>query len=287
MKTLKPLLTTISILSLAVLSTQVSPAQPTNPITKLIVGPMNVLWDFSQLTNNLQSEDWTIEKVSGGQTNGAEVAFDAPFAQDAKGKLFGSGPTTVDLNPDLSAPQPITFPGNYVTKGSVTSSKGVARVTLSITVSGRAVLGNDKHPAAERAVTASAHGTLTFNANTGQWAGRASQKAAAAGIGAISETKTFGPSALPAELGDGTWTLVLSFEAPTGNKLKGTATVTLNTGQVYPFDFTGTYASHNRQSKLNLKGSGVGSGSILQVMLQDSNIIKMTGRVAGQSVNIK
>ena len=80
---------------------------------------------------------------------------------------------------------------------------------------------------------------------------------------------------------------MLQFGVIDGKKSSGTATVTLSTGRVYPFSFTGTFTPRTEQWKLNLKGVNAGKGSNLQVIAQGSDITKIVGRVSGQSVNIK
>ncbi|SPE50493.1 exported hypothetical protein [Verrucomicrobia bacterium] len=286
MKTKKPVLGTISIVSLAALAAQISSAQPAGSITNQITGSTNVLWDFSQLTGELQTITLNVVKVSRGQTNGTEVSFTDSFTQDGRGKLAGSGITLVTLIPDVTQPETNTFDAKYVTRGSVTSSKGVARLTFSVTLSGRTVVGNSKHPAAERSFTAKANYALKFDAKAGQVSGRVVESAAATGLGSITETKPI-TDTLPSDLGDGTWTLVLNFAEAVGDKLSGIGTVTLETGQTYPFAFTGTYTSNTGESKLNLKGTGAGLGSMLKVTLHGSQLTGIMGQVAGQTVDVK
>jgi hypothetical protein len=286
---MKSILITTSTLGLALFAAQPGSAQPTGSITNPITGAANALWDCSRLTNELQDIELDIRKVSKGGTNGVDIAFADPFTQNGAGKLAGAGTTSVVLIPDITEPQTNAFQGTYGTKGSITSSKGVAHLVLSVKVSGHTVLDNNKGVSADRAVAATANYTVKLDANAGQVTGRVSERASAAGVGSISDTRQFAGS-IPADLGNGSWTLVLNFGAANGSKLTGNATVTLQTGAVYPFSFTGTFAPRSQQSKLNLKGEDAGKGSVLQVTLQKNaitaNVItKIVGRVAGQSVN--
>jgi hypothetical protein len=223
-----------------------------------------------------------------------ELLFADPFTQDGKGKLSG-GPASppVTLITD-GATQ--TFTGTYTTKGSITSAKGVARLTFNVKVTGTATLSGNNKPAEPRAVRASATYTVKFDAVTDQISGRSVESAAAAGVGSISQSKSIpgsgGTSTIPDDLGDGSWTLVLTFTPAAGNsasgKLNGSATVSLATGQVYPFILTGTFTSHTGVSKLSLKGNGAGLGSSLQVTLNNDNVITgIVGKVSGQSVSYK
>src|SRR5579859_3679200 len=100
MKTLKPLLLSISIIGLTTFVSQVSSAQPTGSLTNQITGSTNVLWDFGQLTNELQNIELNIQSGSHGQTNEVDVTFAAPYTQNGKGKLAGSGTNQVVLVTD-------------------------------------------------------------------------------------------------------------------------------------------------------------------------------------------
>ncbi len=273
----KVTLATIAMVGLSALTLQTCSAQaPTGSITNLIVGTSNVLWDLS-LVQQLQHIDLEIESISHGNTNQVEILFDDPFTQDAKGKLAGTGTTSVDIDGGSSSGL------SYLTTGLLSGTKGVARLAFSGKVTGLAFVGG-----LFRNVSASGNYQVKLDANTGQMSGRVSQKASASGLGGISGTRTF-TNPIPSELGDGSWTLVLNFAAPgiNTNRLSGTATVTLQTGLTYPYAFTGTYNPRTGKSKLNLKGQDTGLGSSLQVTLQGTDISQIIGRVGGQSVNLK
>ena len=261
-------------------------APPTGSITNLIVGSSNVLWDFSLLTNELQNLDWAIQKVSKGQTNAVEVLFNAPFTQDGRGKLEGQGSNRVELIQDQSGSQTNIFAGDFTVRGSVASSRGVARLTFSSRVSGTTTLAGDLK---ERRVSAAVTETIKFDVNQNLVSGRLTRVESAAGKGSLSESLAISPGPilpeLGNELGNGTWTLSLDFGVAKGNQLSGSATVVLNSGKVYPFSFTGTFTPHTGESRLNLKGVDAGLGCILQVTLQGSQITKIVGQVSGQSVN--
>ena len=274
----KLILTTIALFGLSALTVQTCSAQaPTGSITNFITGTSNVLWDVS-LVQQLQHIDLDIESVShNGNTNQVEILFDDPFTQDARGKLAGTGTTLVDIVGESSTNL------SYQTKGSLSGTKGVAHLTFAAKVAGVAFVQG-----LFRNVSASGNYQVKVDANAGQVSGRISQKASASGLGAISDTRTF-TNAIPPELGDGSWILVLNFDAPgtNTNKLSGTATVTLQTGLTYPYAFTGTYSPTTGKSKLNLKGQATGLGSSLVVTSQGMDISQIIGRVCGQTVNLK
>jgi hypothetical protein len=261
------------------------PATPTN-LTRQVTGPTNVLWDFSRLTNELQNIEVEIEKNANGATNFIQVAFAGPYTQDGTGHLNGSGSNSVAWTSDTTDPQTTAFGATYVSRGVVISSKGVASLQFSVRVFGRALLGDDKHPIAQRTVIVMASYSARFDVTHNKVTGRVSEIISAAGLGSRSVSGLF-TNALPAELGDGAWTLALQFGAVSGNKASGVATVTLTTGQVYPFTFSGTFTPKTGQWRLNLKGVDAGKGSTLQVTVQGSDITRITGRVSGQSVNIQ
>lgn len=282
MKTLKFILLLSAVLS--ALTAQTLLAQPSGSVTNLVTNPTNALWDFSKLTNELQNIDFTIFKVSHGVTNTeAEFVYAEAFTQDGHGKFSGSGSTNVVLAVDGTPTTTNIF--TYKVNGSVTSSKGVARINFTTKVSGPAELRNKT-----RNVTGSATYIISVDNVTGEVAGRQATHASASGLGSIASSTSIGPSPLTnfvAEIGDGTWTLVLDFGASSGNALNGNATATLDSGTVYPFNFTGTFVPHTGESHLNLKGQDNGAGSMLVVTLNSSNQVnRITGHVSGQTVKL-
>ena len=127
-------------------------------------------------------------------------------------------------------------------------------------------------PARADGISAGATGTATYRLTS------------ASGLPSAVDTESI-TDVRPPELGDGSWTLLVNFGEPNGTKLQGTATVTLATGQVYPFNFTGTFVASTGQSKLSLKGVDAGLGSVLTVTLHGSQIATIKGKVSGQIVS--
>src|SRR5204862_5952142 len=120
-------------------------------------------------------------------------------------------------------------------------------------ISGSALLSG-----ATRTVSASEKVNLLIDPVSKQIiSGTFASKASASGLGSASDGGPVSPEPLPDELGDGTWTLSLNLEPNESNKYQGTnstATVTLMTGQVYPFSVVGAYKSTTGLTKLVLKG---------------------------------
>lgn len=275
-----------AIVGLAAFAAQTSSAQPSGiSITNLVDDATNRLWDLSLLTNELRNLNFSIDRVNHGNTNTVSISYAEDLTQSGQGKLTGSGTNDVTVDDGGAS---VSFAGKYTASGSVTSAKGVAHLTFMSRVSGLVTLPGDSK---QRNVAASASYVVKFDPINDTVTGRQVYHASASGDGSISQSSSLQDgltvSALGSEIGDGTWTLQLGFADATANKLSGNASVTLNSGQVYPFTFTGTYNPKTQQSKINLKGTDAGKGSMLQVTLQGTDIIKITGRVSGQTVNIK
>ena len=244
-----------------------------------VTDPTNAVWDISRVAQ-LQHISIDIEKNSGA---GAKVDYDDPFVQTGTGKLKGSGPTEVSVSyrkdADWITVDP--FAGTYVVNGSVTSTKGSAVITFSTQAQGRGVVNGKT-----RKVTAGKNFTIKIQAPTGIVSGRSSESASAVGVGTLNDHGTIEPEAIPAELGDGSWTLAMDFDSPVGNKLSGTGTVTLATGMVFPFKVTGNFAPKSGISKLTLKGTDVAKGSLLEVNVLNGQVTRVSGMVSGQKVKV-
>lgn len=246
-------------------------------------GAPNPLWDLSKVS------DWQDANLKMENSNSqVEIDFASPFAQDGKGRLAGAGSTTVQVKQQWNEDNgqvthyDVSFPGTYVVKGSITSSKGVARVTCAIKAMGRASLEPSD---SERTVTATSSSTFVIDPGAGSMTGRYSDKASAQGKGSISDRGTF-VDPIPAALGNGSWTLVLNPVADAANKYTGTATITLNSGTIYPFSITGSYTPNTGASKLTLTGTDAALGSKLQLKLDGAVIKFISGKVSGQAIKI-
>lgn len=265
-------------------SITVTNAPTSGSITNVFSGPTNILWDLTQFgLDQIQIDVTKISHLT--QTNEAVVEFDGPFTQDARGKLLGSGGTNASLTISSNGLSQFNdvVPGQYSTSGSISSAKGVARVSFQSKFLGMAQLEGR-----ERSVSAGATYLLTIDGNANQVTGRFVQRASASGLNSISTSGSFVPASIPDSLGDGSWTLALNFGAPMGNLLNGTAALTFGKdgSQVYPFTFTGKFLPATGQSTLNLKGVNAAQNSMLQVTLGSSNtILRVFGRVSGQTVN--
>jgi hypothetical protein len=259
--------------SLATFATPNASAQaPTGTISIVVGSSTNALYDATLAP--LQMIDLDISQSGAGDLL---ITYDDPYTQDGKGKLAGAGTTqvTVTNEPDLA----LSFQGTYQTKGTIKGNNGVTTLRFSSKATGTAFIEG-----VNRKVNASAAYTITINSAAATVSGTGNAKASASGLGSASSTDSF-QDVLPPEFGDGSWTLTLNFGEPNGTKLTGTATVALFTGQVYPFNFTGTFVAATGQTKLSLKGVDAGLGCTMTVTLHNSEITTIKGKVAGQVVS--
>jgi len=245
---------------------------PTGTISIVVSDSNNALYDATLAP--LQIIDLDIPE---GNSSDLHITYDDPYTQDGKGKLSGAGATQVAVTNDSDIA--LSFAGTYQTKGTIKGNNGLTTVRLSSKASGTVFIEN-----ANRKLNASAKYTVNINSAAGTISGTLKQKAAASGLGSTGSTETFQES-IPPELGDGSWMLEINFGEPDGTKLAGTATVTLATGQVYPFIIKGKYVSNTGQSKLQLKGFDAGAGSKLTVTLQGNSFATIKGKVSGQIVS--
>jgi hypothetical protein len=276
MKTTKQFFVAALVATLTAVASQSSFGEaPTGSITNVISDTSNTIFDAT--LTPLQVMELYITDNHSDSTSELFVTYADAFTQDGKGKLVGSGDTEIAVTnePDIA----ISFPGTYTTKGFIKGNNGITSLKLTSKASGTAFV-ND----ANRTMSAMATYLITLDAAAGTVNGKVIAKATASGLGSMTGSDEFS-DAIPGELGDGSWTLVLNFTEPNGTKLTGTATVTLATGQVYPFSIKGTYVSSKDSSKLSLKGVDAGLGSVLTVTMQGSNIVSIKGKVAGQIIN--
>lgn len=84
---------------------------------------------------------------------------------------------------------------------------------------------------------------------------------------------------------DGGWMLELDI-IPAGNKLSGTGSIHCSNGKVFELGLTGSYSPNSQKAKVLLKGTGATKGAnlLLTVAGPEVGILRMSGRVGGQSV---
>jgi hypothetical protein len=77
-----------------------------------------------------------------------------------------------------------------------------------------------------------------------------------------------------------------TFLAGDVHRVRGSATVTLNSGEIHLFSVRGSYRPRDKQSRLWLIGAGLSSSSRLLIYMQSNNISSIKGTIAGQSVQV-
>jgi hypothetical protein len=312
-------LTTALLLGLALAGASSFAQAPTGSLTNLIVGGTNSLWDmsvFEGLQNPTVSLGMKSKQATNywncllGQANPAtpvpgtnlelHVSFSGPYVQDGQGRLSGKGTNSLTLSYCSSIYTGNWFEpwyttnvldltnllGNYAVSGSI---KGV--------IGGGAVMQYRSRASATVPLSGKNHRLSALSAFyvvvDGVNKGLRESVGATISLSGQATLVGGGPNfdTMPSASGDGTWTLVLNFDptaatAPT--RLSGQATVTLNSGAVYPFRFTGRYSAKTGQSALLLKGlnneAGNGKGATLSVLLTNGQITGLQGRVAGQII---
>jgi hypothetical protein len=280
MKTKIPFFASAAVSLLITLTPNLGSAQaPTGNISTNITNPTNAIFDITEVSD-LKHASFDVN----GNSTSLHIAFDVDFDQSGGGKLAGADTNVVSLTVD-SVPQP-DFAAAYVVKGAVTSVKGVGRLSISESVTGTAFLNG-----ANRKASASEKRSVIINPVTLQIvSGTFSRKASATGLGGASESGTLSPQALPAELGDGSWTLSMDLQPDVNNKYTGvnnTATVTLMTGMVYHFTIVGNFNATTHVSKFVLKGVDEAQGSSLKVTMLDNAVTTILGKVSGQAISLK
>lgn len=247
-------------------------APPSGIFSTHIANPTNAVWDMTAVTDlhNISLDFQDQDQF--------QIQFDVDFVQTGTGKLQGAGNTVVSLVQN-DIPQP-DFTAAYAVKGTLKSTKGVARLNLVISAKGVAQIEG-----ATRNVVTSEKANLVIDSVQAEIvSGNFAQKASASGLGSISDSGPVDPQPLPAELGDGSWTLSMEITPDAKNKYSGTASVTLSTGKVYSYDVIGKYSSKQDRTLLVLKGTGDAKGSSLKITMSGDDITAIQGKISGQAV---
>jgi hypothetical protein len=240
----------------------------------------SLIWDLSAVESLKHP---TIDVVD--EKKGAEAYMDflASAELGVGGKISGAGQTTVHLQySGEQGPQDLTFSATYKQSGSITSSKSVAKGSITVSVSGSGLMEGKT-----RVLKASGTTSFIIDNITKLVSGNIKSSASASGMGSISGRDTIEPeSVVDSGVGDGGWVLNLSLTSA-GKVVTGTlANVTLNSGRVLPFTVKGIYTAKTQSTKLVLTGTGVAKSSSLQVGIVGNEIKTVKGKVLGQFVGI-
>jgi hypothetical protein len=218
------------------------------------------VWDFTgtfQFEHQLQGEGFT------------DFSFGIAVTQDGNGRLTGSGVTIIAVGSDFMA-------GDYTVKGRVSTSGGLARVSMTVRIKGQGILAG--------------RGTsyaiiITYNATvdpeTFELVGRARGSARFADVGKARIKSDF---SIPVPEGvTGAWTLVINV-LPLA-KLGGIAFLTPSSGQTIQFDVGGSYSASHDEAKIKLSGTTPNESTQLVLVVDGAgDILAAKGRVLGQRV---
>jgi hypothetical protein len=258
---------------------QFASAQPSGTITANVSSPTNLVWDVGAVMTRV-----SFGVPFPGSTT-VNLSFPVVISQSGAGVISGEALNPAATLTVLGVPFPISH-GKYKVTGVITSNKGKGHALIKATVSGTVTGVATRRVKATQninfhfdntAQTATATGTETDTASihppvrTGEAAGH--------GTVAINEPL----SAFFA--GNGSWTLTLSDVNTIGNKVLGTATVTLNSGQSFNYTVHGVFSSSTGNSKLTLSAADKPThGSTLHVALNGNAITSIQGGISGQKV---
>lgn len=243
-----------------------------------VTGAENLVWDLTALDNEMGDYRMSI----GSDSTEVQLSFPRHFKETGSGSLVTIGTGDTDVNMELwdssSEPIQLTFPGKYKVSGSITSNRGVCKVKMVTSVTGKANLQN-----ANRSLSASETISASVNNATFQVTGTSQSKASASGLGSMKSSDTISDDIASMQ---GGWVMNLTGLATTGNKVTGTASVTLHSGAIHQFSVKGTYNSKTGISKLVLMGLDVAKGGNLTVTMGSGNKVTLIkGKVFGQMVN--
>lgn len=265
----------VFILGLAFLTRPATAGIPSGMLQINVTGPTNHIWDASSIAE-LQHLDFEISDEN------TEISFPAPFVQTGAGKLVGTGLT------QLEVASPI-FIGTitdavYKASGSVTSSKGIARLTFAGSAKGPAEFAGKI-----RVLTGTLAVKVAIDSLLESAAGVYTSTGAASGYGSIKETGTldFTWTDVLNSMGNGAWSLEMQLTNDGVKKIGGTARVTLSSGAQFDFTVKGAYKPKTDTSLLVLTGFAGSKGSSLKINLTGSTISALQGKVSGQAIKWK
>ncbi len=220
--------------------------------------------------------DCYIWDVSGSYTDDAiGCTIDYDIAQDAKGKLTGSGSAFCTVH---ESGYDIDIDMDFTIKGSVKQKNGVCKVTMNLKFTGTAVIpGYDSFPfKANEKVTAVVDSDATIIDGD--------VKACVSMMGyRACDTVAFSAD-IPDDDMDGSSSLHFEAELD-GKKLTGEGTLTLSNEEECDFTVKGKHNEKKLQSIFSLKGTGSAKGCKLNVKINGSGEVdSIKGKVLGQCI---
>lgn len=244
------------------LSVQLSNAQAPSGTLIFNFDNSTPIWDISGSYH-------VVAPVEGAGGTPTDISFDVDITQDARGRITGSSGTTFTVGQD------VLF-GMYTVRGKVSSSGGVTRATMTVTLTGDGTIsGRSTH-----FVIRANYSDVEPDPESGELFGNARASAHFSKLGNARDAFDFS-APLPSGM-DGTWTLAL--DVTPLNKIRGTATITLSNGRNLPFNVNGSYSGRSDSAKMQLSGTGTAKGSRLKVITSGESLYGVKGNVLGQKV---
>jgi Cytochrome c554 and c-prime len=275
MNSMKALLTKQPLILLPGLPLILAAALCANPLTSLAGqpapgGPVNFSFTSSSVPVYDLSGSYQFNHavaVAGGAA--VNLSLGCSLAQDATGRLRGSGATNIQVGSDL-------FPAQYSVNGKVTGGGGkTTRASLSVrwTVQDTAAGGKPS--------TISVQYNLEVNLGLLNGTARGRAKLPGLGNGTIQTAVTGVP--LPAGV-DGSWYVTMNL-APPG----GSASVKLPNGRALQANPMVNYSARSGLERVKLSGTGTDRGTAITVnFLPTTGVLdSLSGKVLGQNVTLK
>lgn len=258
-------LVTIFLISLSI------PVQSAMPTGSLGYG---TLGGVGQNIYDLSSTYTVVDRISQGDGTYLDIAFDVIMVQDGKGKIDGTGVTTMEIEDQESTIA--TINGNYEVKGKIKAADGVTFVMLKVVFTGNGMLLGEIREMVFRTTQ-----NLTVDTFNRALVGISKGKAKPSGLESA-QVESLVMEDLPNNV-DGTWSLALNIQ-PVDGKLVGSGQIQLPNDNNLPLEVIGKYSDKTDLSKLKTKGITTGLGSKLKVELVDNNLNSFKGKIMGQKV---
>jgi hypothetical protein len=277
-------------------------AGPSGEWTNTVTDARNAVWDLTaayggNYVNSVITED-------SGETQ-VTVGYQVSFRQSGAGKLSGKGTNVINLTygSKTTRIKVEPFAGTYRVAGSITSGHGLTRGFINYRADGTALLeGKRRRVRSEQRIdftftnaTKTAFITHRDNAtisgmNLVLWTKnlfRSRDDTPPPPGGKIASHGAYGTLEMNyVTSGDGSWTLSMSLST-TNNRVKGSAVVTLSSGQAYNYRVNGAYDPATQCSRLELAGRQLARGSVFQVVMEGNRVASIRGRIAGQAVSYR
>lgn len=235
-------------------------AGPTGPFTFNFDGTTKPIWDISGT--------YILSPTVGGEVS---ISFPITIAEDASGKLTGSGTVPVVIDSDQ-------VEGTYVLKGKISNSGGVALINATLKLSGTGTLQGFQ---STYSVSASYHLEIDAATRTITGTGKGSAKASGLGQGPLYEQVS---GSLPTGV-DGSWALNMNLQTDV-KAITGTSSVLLSNGRTLGLGVKGSYNAKNTKSNITLAGVDASKGASLKVMGTNDtlNVATVKGKLLGQVI---